>query len=113
MSKCGTKKYWRLKRAAEQYGYDYGCIVPGCCREPIIHHFIPRKKGGRDGIKNMIAICKFHEEPLHDAGVRYMLMRGLEEAGLPLELADANKRERRRMRRHFGIDVPIIDKGSL
>ncbi len=64
----------KMKRACEQYGYAGGCIVPGCQNGPVLHHFVPRRIGGSDGLSNLIPICKQHEVPLHRAG-RYARLR--------------------------------------
>lgn len=66
----------RMRKACLQYGYDGGCIVPGCDRPAILHHFIPRRAGGTDAIANMISICKAHEQAIHAAGY---FMRMVEE----------------------------------
>lgn len=58
----------RLRAAAAQYGYPGGCIVPGCERNPILHHITPRRRGGPDAIENLLPICKRHENPIHLAG---------------------------------------------
>lgn len=63
-----TAERWRMKRdACTQYGYEKGCIVPGCDNRPILHHFVPRSKGGTDTVGNLVSICKEHEEPIHRA----------------------------------------------
>jgi len=69
----------RLRRdACRQYGYESGCIVPGCDRPFILHHFVRKSKGGSDAVKNLIPICKFHEDPMHHATRRVAHDRWLE-----------------------------------
>lgn len=58
----------RIAKACAQYGYTYGCIVPGCAGRPRLHHLVPRRAGGTDALHNQIAICPEHEHRVHFAG---------------------------------------------
>lgn len=60
--------YNRERLACRQYGYESGCIVPGCEGSTMLHHLVPRRLGGTDAISNLISICHRHEFGLHKAG---------------------------------------------
>jgi len=66
MTPRGTK---RVTAACKQYGYDHGCIVPGCYGQPRLHHMVPKRVGGTYALKNMIAICEHHETLIHQSSL--------------------------------------------
>ncbi len=57
----------RLESAYAYWGWR-GCVVPGCKNAVVLHHMVPRREGGTNGLHNLLPICKQHEEPLHAAG---------------------------------------------
>lgn len=46
----------------------FQCVVPGCraCRFLEVHHVVPRAKGGRHVLSNLITLCDGHHKLLHD-----------------------------------------------
>jgi hypothetical protein len=42
---------------------DRHCAAPGCLQPPSgchVHHIIPRRKGGRTRLADLILLCSFH-----------------------------------------------------
>ena len=68
MKKPSDRTRLRLAAAARQYGYNEGCIVPGCTRPARLHHMVPRREGGTNAIANLIPNCAHHENFIHIAG---------------------------------------------
>lgn len=97
----------RLDKAAAQYGYAGGCIVPGCTRDVRLHHFVPKREGGTDAIANLVPMCAYHEAPLHHAGqyARKYFLSG-EACTLP-------KRAMKRRQRHAPLPPPVKRYGCM
>lgn len=46
----------------------FGCLVPGCCQEPIhLHHALTKGAHG-DNPANLVPLCFWHHRAFHDKG---------------------------------------------
>jgi 5-methylcytosine-specific restriction endonuclease McrA len=54
----------------DYFGYDtsdwIGCEVPDCGKQCVdVHHLIPRSKGGKDTIENLMGLCRDCHHEVH------------------------------------------------
>jgi len=54
----------------DYFGYDKGdwiqCEVPDCGKQCIdVHHLLPRSRGGKDNIENLMGLCRDCHHEVH------------------------------------------------
>lgn len=85
----------RVEKAELYWGWK-GCVVPGCKGKVILHHIIPKEKGGTNGLHNLLPICNYHERLIHAAG---SYMKKLSEGKTGLYLLSKQKRRKMKLKK--------------
>lgn len=91
----------RLEKAFAHWGFR-GCVVPGCEGQPRLHHIVPRREGGSDGLHNLLPICERHETNIHRAGQAARLLA----KGYPADLDGFTRKQRSKILKEANVGAP-------